>query len=131
MHCMPLLRTVLVLLLSVFHAAIAADISLPHGYTIEETQPNEHVIVHSDAVIVFGNVNQYAVIGDVVVGFVARPLAPAAEPTYYDDVRTGHFLLDTKSGMLTAGLDERSWLTLLTKLGIGQPPVLKPICSPR
>jgi hypothetical protein len=105
--------------------AMAADIELPNGYAIVESQPDEHNIVREAEVIVFGNVEQYGVVGRMVVGFVTRPAAPKAEPDYYDDVHVGHFLLDTKTGVVATGLDEKSWAVLLSKFGLAKPPVLK------
>lgn len=110
-------------------SAIAADVELPNGYTIVESQPNEHNIVRDAEVIVFGNVEQYGVVGTAVVGFVTKPAAPKAEPGYYDDVRIGHFFLDTSTGMLATGLDEKSWVILLSKFGVSKPPALRSTCA--
>jgi hypothetical protein len=110
-------------------SAIAADIELPNGYAIVESQPNEHSIVRNAEVILFGNVEQYGVVGTTVFGFVTKPSAPTAEPSYYDDVRVGHFFLDTRTGMLATGLDEKSWTILLSKFGVSKTPVLKSTCA--
>jgi hypothetical protein len=109
--------------------ATAADIPLPNGYVIIETQPNEHTIIHDAAVVVFGNVEQFVVVGSVVAGFVTKPQAPKAEPDYYDDVQAGYFLLDTKTGVLAMGLDVKSWNALAQKFGLSKQPSLKPTCK--
>ena len=106
-----------------------AELKLPGGYALVETQPNEQVITRGADVIVFGNVDRYAISGDLVIGAVTKPKPPAEEPDYYDDVRVGFFLLDTKTGMLASGLDESSWHQLLQKLGVRQIPELKSTCS--
>jgi hypothetical protein len=106
----------------------AADLKLPGGYAIVETQPNERVITHGADVVVFGNVDRYAVSGELVIGVVTKPKPPAEEPNYYDDVRVGFFLLDTKTGMLAPGMDEASWNQLLKQLGFRKIPELKSTC---
>jgi hypothetical protein len=116
------------LVLIVCGSAMAADVELPNGYSIVESQPNEHNLVRGAEVVVFGNVEQYGVLGNVVVGFVTKPPAPKAEPDYNSDVRAGHFFLDVQTGMLATGLDEKSWAILLSKFGVSKLPVLKPTC---
>jgi hypothetical protein len=106
----------------------AADLKLPGGYAIVETQPNERVITHGADVVVFGNVDRYAISGDFAVGVVTKPKPPTEEPDYYDDVRVGFFLLDTKTGMLVQGMDEASWNQLLKRLGVRKVPELKSTC---
>ncbi len=119
----------LVLLLALGTSSLkAADLKLPGGYAIVETQPDERVITHGADVVVFGSVDRYAISGDLAVGVVTQPKPPAEEPGYYDDVRVGFFLLDTKTGMLVQGLDEASWNQLLKKLGVRKVPELKSTC---
>lgn len=104
------------------------DLKLPGGYAIVETQPNERVITRGADVVLFGNVDRYAISGDLAVGVVTKPKPPTEEPDYYDDVRVGFFLLDTKTGMLVQGMDEASWNQLLKKLGVRKAPELKSAC---
>ena len=105
------------------HAARTTDRRLTSDIIVNVPWPDAY------DVIVFGNVDRYAISGDLVIGAVTKPKPPAEEPDYYDDVRVGFFLLDTKTGMLASGLDESSWHQLLQKLGVRQIPELKSTCS--
>lgn len=95
-------------------------IALPRGYELVRVYSGNVGICSSQTIEIIGpNIERYAVLGNVVVGYVTGL-------RQFEQVeKTGYFILDTKTSRVQTGLTEKQWLAHLKKAGISKKPRLK------
>jgi len=97
--------------------------NLPNNYKLARTSSSEVSIYEPGGKgIIAPNIDRYAVIGDIVVGYVEKPQPPAdlegSNPVL------GYFILNTKTHELLQGYGKEKWLEKLRLYGINEEPKL-------
>ena len=96
-----------------------------NGREVRIWRPEREVDHHPTfAVMLAGNVKQYAVRSPYITGYAdTQYLDLTAEP----DVRTGYFLIDTKADKILAyGMDEKQWRQELQRIAWNDPDLKRP-----
>lgn len=98
------------------------SIRLPGNYRLTRIYADALLINHPDrGISVDANVDRYKVIGDYVIGHVsAADLPPEKKHS-----KPGYFIVNTKLHSTRQGLDKKTWLDELRKLGIKEEPTLE------
>lgn len=98
------------------------SVHLPDSYVLTRIYAGAVLINHPEkGIVVDANIDGYTVLGDhVVVGHVtAADLSPEKEHS-----KPGYFLLNTRTHDVKQGLDKKTWLESLQKIGISNEPNL-------
>lgn len=107
---------------------------LPNGYLIDrDRSSNTRIVKRSGGVAVQGPIAGYAVVRNLVTGYVGAPppvdsTAPTPPPP---DKAAKYFVLDTTSGKVDANLDIAGWNNRLKELGAPQSPEISPPILPQ
>ena len=106
--------------------------SLVGGYAVNGFNSQTIVIVPPEkfrfepsncagTIAIAAKVQKYAECGQFIVGVVES--APRSE--LFDEQRVGHFIIDTETGKVYAGLDQESWEGLLRERGLPNNPHMR------
>jgi len=98
-------------------------ISLPNGYALYRSAPDIFFIGNEKTVVVDAIVKEYAVVGNIVTGYVEhRYQRPASERR---GLSGGYFVINTLNKKCSKELDKKAWVDELASEGISPPPELK------
>lgn len=97
------------------------SVRLPGGYALTRVHAGAVVIHHPEkGIVVDANIDGYKVLGDIVVGHVI--MADRTPDNAYS--KPGYFFVVTKTHEVKQGLDKKSWLEALKKMGVNSEPNL-------
>lgn len=99
-------------------------VDLPNGYQLVRVYGGAFTISHPvKGGVVHSNVGRYAVVGDLVVGYVTTPDHVSLEERRMSI--PGFFILNTATNSIKVGLDEERWAAELKANGVSHRPNLR------
>lgn len=119
-----MVKKAIVTLIACFMFVSCGDyiVKLPNDYSLVQVYPGSiHLYKNSIGIIIYSNVDKYAVLNNIIVGHVS--LADNEPKKEY--CKPGYFIVEMKNNIILQGMTKQDWLDSLRVKNVNEEPIMK------